>query len=54
MAVLIVERFSDSGKIDFPIHLATWFIICFKVSHVDFPYKCVLQSLYKCIYHSKR
>ena len=46
MAVLIVERFFNSGKIDFPIQLATLSIICFKVSQVDFPYKCVLQSLY--------
>ena len=46
MAVLVVERFFDSGKIDFSIQLATLFIICFKVSQVDFPNKCVLQSLY--------
>ena len=45
MAVLIVERFSlDSGKIDFPIQIAILSILCFKVSHVDFPNKCVLQS----------
>ena len=46
MAVLIVERFSDTGKIDFPIQTATLPIICFKVSQVDFTNKCVLQSLY--------
>ena len=44
MAVLFVERFSlDSGKIDFPIQIATLSIVCFKVSQVDFP--SVLQSL---------
>ena len=46
MAVLFVERFSlDSGKIDFPIQIATLSIVCFKVSQVDFTNKCVLQSL---------
>ena len=39
----------DSGKIDFPIQIATirmgLFIICFKGSQVDFTNKCVLQSL---------
>ena len=39
----------DSGKIDIPIQIATimmgLFIICFKGSQVDFPNKCVLQSL---------
>ena len=46
MAVLFVERFSlDSGKIDFPMQIATLSIICFKVSQIDFPNKCVLQSL---------
>ena len=46
MAVLFVERFSlDSGKIDFPIQKATLSIVCFKVTQVDFPNKCVLQSL---------
>ena len=38
-----------SGKIDFPIQIATLriglFIICFKGSQVDFPNKCVHQSL---------
>ena len=48
--VLFVERFSlDSGKMDFPIHIATirmgLSIICFKGSQVDFPNKYVLQSL---------
>ena len=44
VAVLIVERFSlDSGKIDFPIQIVTLSIICFKVSQVDFPNKCVLS-----------
>ena len=44
MAVLIVERFSlDSGKIDFSIQIVTLSIICFKVSQVDFPNKCVLS-----------
>ena len=42
MAVLFVERFSlDSEK----IQIATLSIICFKVSQVDFPNKCVPQSL---------
>ena len=46
MAVLFEERFSlDSGKIDFPIHIATLSIKCLKVSQVDFPNQCVLQSL---------
>ena len=46
MAVLIVEWLSlDYGKICFPIQIATLSIICFKVSQVDFPNKCVLQSL---------
>ena len=50
MAVLLVESFSlDSGKTDFPIQIATIRmgspIICFKGSQVDFPNKCVLQSL---------
>ena len=50
MAVLFVESFSlDSGKTDFPIQTATirmgLSIICFKGSQVDFPNKCVLQSL---------
>ena len=46
MAVLNVERFFlDSRKIDFPIQIATLSIKCFKVSQVDFSYKCVLQSL---------
>ena len=35
----------DSGKIDFPIQIATLSTLCFKVSQVDFPNKCVLQSL---------
>ena len=50
MAVLFVEGFSlDSGTIDFPIQIGTirmgLSIICFKGSQVDFPYKCVLESL---------
>ena len=46
MAVLFVERFSiDSGKVDFPIQIDTLSIVCFKMSQVDFPHKCVLQSL---------
>ena len=50
MAVLFAERFPlDSGKIDFPIQIATirmgLSIICFKGSRVDFTNKCVLQSL---------
>ena len=46
MAFLSVERFSlDSGKIDFSKQLASLSIICLKVSQVDFPNKCVLQSL---------
>ena len=50
MAVLFAESFSlDYGKIDFPIQIATirmgLSIICFKGSKVDFPNKCVLQSL---------
>ena len=46
MAFLFVERFSlDSGKIDFSKQLATLSIICLNVSQVDFPNKCVLQSL---------
>ena len=46
MAVLIVESFPlDSGKIYFPIQIATLSILCFKVSQVDFLYKCVLQYL---------
>ena len=46
MAVLFVERFSfDSEKIAFPIQIATLSIICFKVAQVDFPNKCVPQSL---------
>ena len=50
MTVLFAESFSlDSGKIDFPIQIATirmgLSIICFKGSQVDFPNKCVLQSL---------
>ena len=39
----------DSGKIDFPIQIATirmgLCIICFERSQVDFPNTCVLQSL---------
>ena len=39
----------DSGKIDFPIQIATirirLSIICFERLQVDFPNKCVLQSL---------
>ena len=50
MAVLFAESISlDSGKIDFPMQIATirmrLSIICFKGSQVDFPNKCVLQSL---------
>ena len=45
MAVLFVESSLDSGKIDFPIQIATFSILCFMVSQVDFPNKCVLQSL---------
>ena len=50
MAVLFVGFFSlDSGKIAFSIQMATtrmgFSIICFKGSRVDFPNKCVLQSL---------
>ena len=46
MAVLLAESFSlDSEKIDFRILLATLSILCFKVSQVDLPNKCVLQSL---------
>ena len=50
MAVLSVMSFSlDSGIIDFPIQIATirimLSIICFKGSKVDYPNKCVLQSL---------
>ena len=50
MVVLFVESFSlDSGKIDFPVQIATirvvLSIICFEGSLVDFPNKCVLQSL---------
>ena len=46
MAVLFVEMFShDSGEIDFPLQLATLSIVCFKVSHVDFPNEFVLQAL---------
>ena len=53
MAVLFVESFSlDSGKIDFPIQIATLSILCFKVSQVDFPNKCVVSEY--CIYHSKQ
>ena len=60
MAVLFVESFSlDSGKIDFPTQIATirmglsyngW---CFKGSHIDFPDKCVLQSLFPHEFFSK-
>ena len=47
MAALLAESFPlDSGKIDFSILIATLSILCFKVSQVDFPNKCVLQSLY--------
>ena len=47
---MFAESFSlDSGKIDFPIQIATirmgLSIIYFKGSQVDFPNKCVLQSL---------
>ena len=53
---MFVEFFSlDTGKIDFPIQIATirmgLSIICFKGSQVDFPYnvyftnKCVLLHL---------
>ena len=50
MAALFVGSFFlDSGKMDFPINIATirmgLSIICFKGSQVDFPDKCVLQSL---------
>ena len=48
VAVLLVVSFSlDSWKNDFRIQLASYTvsILCFKVSHVDFPNKCVLQSL---------
>ena len=48
MAVLLVVSFSlDSGKIDFRVQIGslTLSILCFKVSQVDFPNKCVLQSL---------
>ena len=50
MAVFFVESFSfDSGKIDLPMQIATIrmgsSIKCFKGSQVDFPNKCVLQSL---------
>ena len=50
MSVLFVESFSlDSWKIDFPIQIATIRMglatICLKGSQVDFPNKCVLQSL---------
>ena len=50
MAVLFVESFSlDSGKIYFPIQIVTIMmglsIIYFKGSPVDFPKKCVFQSL---------
>ena len=50
MAGLFVMSFSlDSENIDFPIQIATirmgLSIICFKGSQVDYPNKCVLQSL---------
>ena len=50
MAILFVESFPlDSGKLDLPIQIATiameLSIICFKGSQVDFPNKCVHQSL---------
>ena len=50
MAVLFVESFSlDSGKIDFPIRIATIRIglstICFKGPQVDFPNKCVSLNI---------
>ena len=59
MAVLFVESFSlDSGKIDFPIQVATirigLSIMFYKGSQVDFPNKCVLQSLKIAFYHSKQ
>ena len=50
MVALFVESILlDSGKIDFPLRIATikmgLSIICFEGSQVDFPNKCVLQSL---------
>ena len=58
MGVLFAQRFSlDSGKIDFPIQIATirmGLSYIFKVSQVDFPNKCVLQSLNIEFYHSKQ
>ena len=51
MAVLFVESFFllDSGNIDLPVQILTirmgLSIIWFKGSQVDFPNKCVLQSL---------
>ena len=49
---MAVESFYlDSGKMDFPIQIATCTIrmglsiICFKGASVAFPNKCVLQSL---------
>ena len=39
----------DSGDIDFPIQISTirmgFTIICFKGPQVDYPNKCVIQSL---------
>ena len=46
MAVLIVERFSDSGKIVFSIQIAIMSIICFEMLQIDFPNKRILQALY--------
>ena len=44
-SVLYAESLSlDSGRIDFPLQIATWSILCSKVSQEDFPYECVLQS----------
>ena len=46
MAILFVDSFSlDFGKIAFTIQIATLSILCLNVSQVDFPNKCILQSL---------
>ena len=44
MAVLIVERFFVSRKIDFHEQLASLSIICFKVSQVGFPNRASISA----------
>ena len=46
LSLLVVSFSLDSWNINFRIQIASYIVLfCFKVSQVDFPNKCVHQSL---------